>query len=95
MATKQSGPNFLSREEIDSILQGMTARDLFAAMPSASGLEQAPAETAGRTFELAAERQGYGAGALDRVKIGDAVYLSTELGGVMSADSPKAEDTES
>ena len=93
MATKQSGNNFLSREEIDSILQGMTARDLFSAMPSQG--EVSGAETAGKTFESAAERQGYGAGALDRVKISDAAYLSEELGGVLSADSPKADATAS
>jgi len=93
MPTKQSGPNFLSREEIDGILAGMTARDLFSAMPAQG--EASGAETAGKTFESAAERQGFGVGAQDRVRISDAAYLSEELGGVLSADSPKADDTAS
>jgi hypothetical protein len=85
--------NFLSRAEIDLILGGMTARDVFAAMPE-GGAKAEGAEVAGKAFESAAERQGYGAEALDRVRPMDALYLAAELGEALSVDSPKADGTE-
>ena len=92
MATKNTGPNFLSREQLDSILQGMTARDIFAAMPTDAGKVNG-SDIAGQAFESAAERQGHGAEALDRVKPADALYLASELGEALSVDSPKADGT--
>lgn len=83
--------NFLERPEIDLILEGMTARDIFASVGS-GGLQGA--EVAGKAFEAAAERQGYGTGTLDRVRPADAVYLAQELGELFSSAGPKAEDSE-
>lgn len=86
--------NFLTRDQIQEIIGAMTARDIFAAMPSGQeGTELKGAEIATRTFEIAAERQGHGALALDRVRPGDATYLGNLLGEVF-ADGPKDDSTE-
>lgn len=82
--------NHLTRSEIDAILEGMTARDIFAVVGK-GGTEGA--EVAGKAFEAAATRQGYGELVLDRVKPADAVYLAQALAEVFSAASPKADDT--
>lgn len=86
--------NFLHRAEIDTILGGMTARDIFAAIPGGQTTAQG-AEVAGSAFEHAAERQGYGKEALDRVRPADAVYLANAIGEVLSQESPLASDTAS
>jgi hypothetical protein len=86
--------NFLHRTDIDLILGGMTARDIFAAIPGGQMVAQG-AEVAGSAFEHAAERQGYGKEALDRVRPADAVYLANAIGEVLSQDSPLASDTAS
>jgi hypothetical protein len=90
MEALSEATNFLRRDEIDTILGGMTARDIFAAIPGGATQAQG-AEVAGAAFESAAERQGYGKEALDRVRPVDAIYLASELGEVLSADSPKAD----
>lgn len=71
--------NFLTREQVDEILGFVTARDLFQAMPGDGSTLKGP-EIAGKVFESAAERQGFGAGALDRVRFQDAPYLAQALG---------------
>lgn len=78
--------NFLTRTDLDLILGGITARDLFAAFPEGAVVNGA--EIAGAVFEKAAERQGYGTEALDRVHVQDGVYLAGRLGELF-ADGPK------
>lgn len=85
--------NFLSRPEIDLILGTITSRDLFAALGGQQGAEVQGGEVAGKVFEAAAERQGYGKEALDRVRVADGIYLAGELGELFS-DGPKDEPTE-
>lgn len=87
-----SRPNALSRVEIEGIIQGMTARDIFAVIPNAGETPEG-GKVAGDAFEAAAERQGYGALALDRVSPADAIYLGQLLGEVFNQDSPKGEGT--
>ena len=82
--------NHLSQAEIELILEGMTARDIFAAMPSGTATSKG-AEIAGDAFERAAERQGYGSLALDRVRPGDATFLAGKLGEVFDQGSPKSD----
>lgn len=84
--------NFLTRPEIDLILATITSRDLFAALGGQTGEVQG-GEVAGKVFEAAAERQGFGKGTLDRVKISDGIYLASALGELFS-DGPKGESTE-
>jgi hypothetical protein len=83
--------NFLGREQIDEILSLMTARDIFSAMPSTTGEEVQGAAVAGAAFESAAERQGHGSGALDRVRPTDAIYLAQALGEAFSIAGPKSD----
>ena len=80
--------NFLSRSEIEAILEGMTARDIFAVIRS-GGDPSKGAQVAGDAFEAAASRQGYGEGVLDRVRPKDAIYLAEQLSEVFTSDSPK------
>ena len=84
--------NFLSRAEIDLILATITSRDLFAALGGQTGEVQG-GEVAGKVFEAAAERQGYGPGCLDRVRVNDGIYLAAALGELFS-DGPKEGSTE-
>lgn len=85
----------LSRVELDQIIDGMTARDIFAAAPSGTDTSNIKgADTAGIAFEQAAERQGFGPLALDRVGAADAIYLATAIGEALNMGSPKADDTE-
>lgn len=84
--------NHLSRADIDKIIEGITSRDLFAALGSEQG-EVKGGEVAGKVFEAAAERQGYGALALDRIGIADGIYLASALGELFS-DGPKDDASE-
>lgn len=83
----------LTREELAQIIDGMTARDIFAAAPSGEGVSSG-SETAAKAFESAAERQGFGSGALDRVGAADAIYLAGAIGEALNMGGPKADDTE-
>jgi hypothetical protein len=89
--------NFLNREDLEKIIEAMTARDIFNAMPSGTeGTEQLQgAQVAGKAFEGAAERQGYGKEVLDRIRPVDAVFLAQELQEVLTVGSPKADSGES
>jgi hypothetical protein len=85
----------LTREELDTIIDGMTARDIFAAAPGGNDVSEVKgSETAGIAFEKAAERQGFGTEALDRVGASDAIYLANAIGEALNMGSPKAEGTE-
>ena len=84
--------NLLSRKQIDSILKGITSRDLFAALPKGE-TEVSGGDIAGKVFEAGAERQGHGAEALDRVSVRDGIYLASALGELFS-DGPKDQPTE-
>jgi hypothetical protein len=84
----------LTRADLEKIVDGMSARDVFRASSSngtdpASGMQQAEA-----IFDIAAERQGWGEKALDRVHISDTAHLSTLLSESLNLGGPKAEDTE-
>lgn len=84
--------NWLTRAELDQILDGMTGRDVFAAVPNGES-EIAGTEIASNVFEGAAVRQGYGEGALDRVKPADAMYLAGKLAEVFQQTGPKGKRT--
>lgn len=85
----------LSRGELEQIIEGMTARDIFQAAPDASDVGNVKGgDTASKVFDIAAERQGFGALALDRVSPGDATFLAGLLGESLNVGGPKAEDTE-
>jgi hypothetical protein len=84
-----------SRTQIQKIVDGMTARDIFSAMPSQAdtgGLKGA--EVAGAVFDAAAARQGHGEQALDRVSAQDAIWLAQEISEAINVGGPKANGTE-
>lgn len=82
--------NLLTRAQVEEIVAHMTPRDLFNAMPTGEEAEVAAgAEIAAKVFEAAAERQGFGAEALDRVSMADGVHLAGLLGEVFKSATPK------
>ncbi len=84
----------LTRAQVKKIVDGMSARDMIETMPEdADGQRLNGKKYVGAIFDAAAERQGYGEKALDRVGIGDGQYLSELLAGALNAGSPKADDT--
>jgi hypothetical protein len=90
MAAKKNGEaSRLTREELQQIVDGMTAGDVF----SSTGGETKPNEVALSIFNRAAERLDYGANAIDRVGIGDTTYLSDLLGEALNMGSKAAGDS--
>jgi hypothetical protein len=89
MAAKKNGADRLTREELQQIVNGMTAGDVF----SSTGGETKPNEVALSIFNRAAERLDYGVNAIDRVGIGDTTYLSDLLGEALNMGGPKADAT--
>lgn len=87
--------NFLSRDQITEIIDGMTARDIFNSVPDAEPGKLKGSAMAGAAFEAAAERQGHGKETLDRVRPVDAIFLANLLGEAFSAEDPKVEGGES
>lgn len=84
----------LTRADLDRIVDGMSARDIFrSGMVDSTEGEVSGSERAESIFDYAAERQGYGAKALDRVSIGDTVYLSNLLGEALNMGTPKADSS--
>jgi hypothetical protein len=89
MATK-----FFSRAQAQKIVDGMTARDIFSAMPSQADTGNLNgAEVAGAVFDAAAARQGHGENALDRVAAADAIWLAQEISEAINVGGPKADGT--
>jgi hypothetical protein len=83
----------LTRADLDRIVDGMSARDIFRSGMVNATEEVTGSERAESIFDYAAERQGYGAKALDRVSIGDTVYLSNLLGEALNMGTPKADSS--
>lgn len=88
-------PKHLTRAEVEQIVDGMNARDVFLATPDQNQdvSKIKGIETASRLFEIAAERQGFGADALNRVAVSDAMFLANLLSESLNVGGPKAEDT--
>jgi len=86
----------LTRADLEKIVDGMSARDMFQASPSGEVLteEQRGMKMAERIFDISAERQGWGEGALDRVSLGDGPYLSGLLGEALNVGGPKVNATD-
>lgn len=91
--TKQAPPAWLSREEIDSIIDGMSAADLLDALGDGTSVKGA--KMLGTAFDSAAARAGYsnGTSATEHVRVRDFKYLADELGKVVSVESPLPDGT--
>lgn len=82
--------DWLTREEIDEVIGGLSADDLIEA--TSAGVRDA--KIAGVAFNRSAARNGKGEDATQRVKAGDFVYLATAIGGVINVDAPLSADTQ-
>lgn len=83
--------DMLTREQIDSIIEGMTGADIADQL----GADK-PAQIGPKAFDSAAKRQGAvnGKRAMELVDIKDFQYLAEKLNEVMSLDGPKADQPE-
>ena len=80
-------PDWLTREDIDAVLEQLSADDVIEAIGDG---RQAGARIAGEVFNQGAERLGLanGSKATARVKISDFQYLANRIGEVVNVDSP-------
>lgn len=83
---------WLSRDQIDEVLENLSADDLLKATAGGKG-----SEVAGLAFNLGAARLGLSNGtpATQHVRAGDFRYLAEKLGEVINVDSPLSEETSS
>ena len=84
--------DWLTREQIDSVLDGLSAADLILA--TGDGSRQGAA-VAGAAFDSAAARMGVSNGtpASQHVRAADFTYLATKMGEVINVDSPLSDAT--
>lgn len=80
--------DWLTREQIDQVIDGMSAGDLITAMGDGEKL-QGPA-MAGAAFDSAAARLGISNGtpATDHVRMADFAYMAGEITKAVNVDSP-------
>ena len=80
--------DWLTREQIDAIIDGMSAADLLEAI--GDGTTVKGAKMLGTAFDAAASRAGFsnGTSATEHVRIRDFKYLADELGKVVSVENP-------
>lgn len=94
MATKSQDTEWLTREQIASVVDQMSASDLIGA----SGEDQklSNAQRAGLAFDAAAARVGLSNGvpATQHIRARDFLFLAEAIGEVMGPGSPKADDGE-
>ena len=89
MATKQQ---WLTREQIDAVLEQLSADDLVKAYPADP---DNPLKLPVAMFDNAAQRAGHGEKAIARVRLNDLNYLTQKLGEVVNVDSPLSAETSS
>jgi hypothetical protein len=79
----------LTRDQIDTILEGMTGADLVDQMGDSSK----PALIGPNAFDAAAKRQGIvnGQRAMELVSVQDFAYLAGRIAEVINLDGPKAD----
>lgn len=82
---------WLTREQIDSVIESMSASDLIDALGDGKTV-QGP-KMAGDAFNAAAARLGFSNGtpATEHVRVGDFSYLAGRIGEVVNSDSPLSE----
>lgn len=82
--------DWLTREQIDKIIEGMSAGDLVKALGQyPDGSVQMPIAA----FDLAAERMGLsnGSPASDHIRMSEFKYLGEAIGEAVNVDSPLSE----
>jgi len=91
-------PEWLTREQIDSIVAGISADDLIESGLTDAGEDKGKAVKAARNaFNLAAETMGLSNGtpASKHIRVTDLKYWTEAISAAVNVDSPKAEDTKS
>lgn len=93
MANKGATPVWLTREQIDSVIAGMSAADLVGAMGDA---DKAGPKMPVKAFDLAAERMGMsnGTAASSMVRLADFKYMAKAIGEAVNIESPLSEGQE-
>ena len=81
--------DWLTRAQIQDVVENLSADDLIRATTTGQG-----AEIAGIAFNSAAARMGT-EDATSKVKAADFQYLAEQIGGAINVESPLSEDTES
>lgn len=94
MASKGATPQWLTREQIDSVIQGMSAGDLVEAM--GDGDKMAGPKMPVKAFDIAAARLGVSNGttASAMVRLVDFKYLAKAIAEAVSIESPLSEGQE-
>ena len=87
-APKADVPEWLTRAQIDSVIESMSASDLIDAM--GDGLKQSSAKMAGTAFNAAAARIGLSNGtpATDHIRMSDFPYMAGAIGEVVNIENP-------
>lgn len=84
--------DWLTREQIDQVIAGMSAADLIEGMGDAEKI-QGP-KMAGRAFDSAAKRMEHGDNASARVRMSDFAYMAGEISKAVNSESPLSEGQE-
>lgn len=92
MSRVKAAPAFLTREEIDQVIAGMSASDLIEAMGEDETRVKGT-KMMGAAFDSAAARLGLsnGSPATQHVKLQDFKYLAETLGKAVNIESPLSE----
>lgn len=95
--TTKSGQDWLTREQVDTVIAAMSAADLIAAMGDATdtGNVKGP-KMAGDAFDSAANRLGLSNGtpATAHVRMQDFQYLAQKISEAINIESPTSEGPE-
>lgn len=85
-------PDWLTREQIDQVLEHISAADLIEAVGDGT---RSGSKVAGLAFDSAAARLelSNGSPATEHVQAADFVYMATQLGEAINVDSPLSEKT--
>lgn len=89
--TKQK-PRFLTREQIDEVIAGLSAGDVIEAMGD-DEVKVRGTKMIGLAFDSAAERMGVSNGVrgTHMISAADFEYLAKKLGGAINVDAPLSE----
>lgn len=91
MAAKKKPQVWLTREEIDQVVAGLSAGDLIEAMGDSDTIKGT--RMIGIAFDAAAARLGMtnGVSGVQRVKVSDFKYMAEQLGAAVNLDGPLSE----
>ena len=94
MSRAKAAPVFLTREQIDQVIGGLSAGDLIEAMGDSDTIRGT--RMIGVAFDSAAARLGIsnGVSGVNLVHVSDFKYMAEKLSGAVNIDSPLSEGQE-